>query len=595
MGKIDKPQNQADKAKAAKDRNGPKQAPTGSGNRMKHNIYTRAGDKDTTATAKAKAKRHITKTYDYTDEKGKLLFQVCRYEPKDFRQRRPGDKDEWIWNVPGNLKVLYRLDDWIASSKQDWQIITEGEKCSDTLRGLGFSATTNPGGALKWKPEYNHYCEGRLVAIICHRDEAGERHGMQIARSLHGITKETRLIFLDPDLPKGSDTTDLVEKDGWTAKEFIDLIEKTPAYIPKETGSQVVSRRLSDIEPVPVQWLWLNRFAQGKLGLLVGNPGVGKSFASLDIAAKVSTGAEWPDGDNLPDGSNRAPKGSVLILTAEDGLADTVRPRLDKMEADCSRIFAIEGVHIEPDDEELRSWGDGKVPVTDAFDLSRDIELLEKKVIEIGDVKLIIIDPLSAYYGTRIDTHKNASIRAVLAPLAGLAERYNVCVIGISHLRKSMSEAAIYRVTGSIGQTAAARVAWLVHVDKENQDRRLLLCLKNNLAREKTGLSFKIVDGRVEYEQGTVTDTADELFQDASEHGPSVQEAIEFLDDIFVDDPTPKAAEVEKKARKAGIPKITLKRAKAACNITSVRHPSGYWRWERPEQATGEKSEANAT
>ncbi|MBA7641496.1 hypothetical protein ES703_49180 [subsurface metagenome] len=212
------------------------------------------------------------------------------------------------------------------------------------------------------------------------------------------------------------------------------------------------------------------------------------------------------------------------------------------------------------------------------------------KINQLDNVKLIIIDPLSAYYGTKIDTHRNAAIRSVLAPLAEIAERHNVCVIGISHLRKSTSEAAIYRVTGSIGQTAAARATWLIHPDKENQDRRLFICLKNNLTREKSGLAFQIIDGRIEYEQGTVTDSADDIFRDESEQGPRVQVAIEFLDDLFVDDPNPKAIVVREKARKAGIFERTLERAKAALDIKSVQHPSGYWRWEKSEQESGDKT-----
>ncbi|GAI69308.1 unnamed protein product [marine sediment metagenome] len=561
-----------------------------------------------TATKK-QLKKRIVNAYDYRDESQKLLYQAVRFSDKSFAYRRPNpenppdperrldpndpdDKKHWLWGIGDKTKrVLYHLPRWLVASKQDWQIIVEGEKDAETLERLGLAATTNPMGAGKWNPDYNRHCKSRLVMIICDRDEQGEHHGLQVATSLHGITTETRIAFIDPDLPEHSDVTDLVEKHNWTAKDFSDLIDKTPAFTPKETGSRIIAQKLSDIEPVPVQWLWFNRFALGKLCLLVGNPGVGKSFASLDIAARISAGNYWPDGDNLPDGSNCAPQGSVLILTAEDGLADTVRPRLDKMEADCKNIFAVEGVHIEQEDEQSKSWPDDKVPVTDSFDLSRDILLLEKKLKELHNVKLIIIDPLSAYYGTKVDTHKNAAIRSVLAPLAELAERYNVCVIGISHLRKSTSEAAIYRVTGSIGQTAAARATWLIHPDKDNEDRRLLICLKNNLTREKSGLAFQIIDGRIEYEQTVITDNADDIFRDESEHGPGIQRAMEFLDGIFIENTSPKAEEIMQKADKAGISYRTLNRAKVKLNIESKQYPYG-WRWEKPgqEEKSKEKS-----
>ncbi|GAI55759.1 unnamed protein product, partial [marine sediment metagenome] len=138
-------------------------------------------------------------------------------------------------------------------------------------------------------------------------------------------------------------------------------------------------------------------------------------------------------------------------------------------------------------------------------------------------------------------------------------------------------------------KTAAARSTWLIHPDKENQDRRLFICLKNNLTREKSGLAFQINDGRIEYEQGTITDLADDIFRDEIDQGPSVQEAIEFIDSIFVDDPTPKAIDVLAKARKAGINEKTLRRAKATLDIKSTQHRSGFWRWEKSEPKSSEK------
>lgn len=559
--------------------------------------------------AKTQAKKSIVKIYDYLDEAGCLLYQMVRLSDKSFAYRRPNPENppnlerrpdlndpdarkHWLWGIGGDKRlVLYHLPQWINASKQVWQFIVEGEKDVETLEGLGFAATTNPMGAGKWKPDYNERCEGRLVMIICDRDEQGERHGLQIATSLNGITGQTKIAFIEPDLPKGSDVTDLVEKHNWTAKNFIDLIEKTSTFIPKEISSQVVTKKLSEVEPVPVQWLWFNRFAQGKLCLLVGNPGVGKSFASLDMAARISTGDYWPDGYALPDGAGRAPRGSVLILTAEDGLADTVRPRLDKMQADCSKIHAIEGVHLAKDDTQHKFWPNGELPVTDFFNLSRDIELLKKKLEQIEDVKLIIIDPLSAYYGAKLDTHRDAAIRSVLAPLAEVAERHNVCIIAISHLRKSPTETAIFRVTGSIGQTAAARMAWAILLDRENHERRCLMCLKNNLSREKLGLAFQITDGRVEYEQNAITDSIDDMLRDESEQGASVQEAIEFIDDIFVEDLNPKASDIIEKARKKGISRRTLMRTKAALGIISKHHPSGFWRWEKPEPKNTDKDD----
>jgi len=533
--------------------------------------------------------------YEVYEREGQEMNRTVRHPPGSktrFHQEYKVD-GKWLKKKPENFEPpLFHRSQWLLASKQVQKLSLEGEKDVRSMEELGFTATTIPEGSSgNWLPSHTQDCKGDLIAIFCDRDQPGERYGLRKAEALYGKAGEVKLIFLDPSLPKGTDVTDLIEKYNWTAKNFLDLIEKTPAFVPPERGSRIIVKRLSDVEPVPVQWLWFPRFALGKVSLLVGNPGVGKSFASLDIVSRISTGALWPDGENLPDGSNRAPQGSSLLLTAEDGLDDTVRPRLDRMGGDCSRIFAIQGSYWESDSEKESSDfpADDEICRPEFFNLLRDIELLENKVRQIGDVRIIIIDPLDAYYGARADTHQNALVRAVLGSLSELAERHHICIVGISHLRKSSADLAMYRVMGSIGQIAAARTAWVIQPDKENRDRRRLLCLKNNLCREQSGLAFEIRDGRVEYEQGKITETADEAFEDESNMGPGVQEAIEFLDEYFAREPEPFATEVRKNAYKAGISDRTLKRAKAKMEIVSTKYPSG-WRWKKPEQKPEQSS-----
>ncbi|GAI07839.1 unnamed protein product, partial [marine sediment metagenome] len=268
-------QRRSGKAEADKNRKKTKQKAPTSNSRMKHNIYSGTSDinptsdkKQTTSRKTRSAKKpkpRIVDTYDYRDpdENQELLYQNVRFEPKDFRFRRPNpeippdpdnpldpndpnDQKHWLkpWGLGKNPKwVLYHLSEWLKASKQDWQYIVEGEKDVKTLEKLGFPATTNPMGALKWKPEYNKYCKDRLIVIICHRDEPGERHGRQVATSLHGTAAQIKLVFLDPDMPEHSDVTDLVEKHNWTAKDFLDLIEKTPVFEPEEKGSQLISKK----------------------------------------------------------------------------------------------------------------------------------------------------------------------------------------------------------------------------------------------------------------------------------------------------------------------------------------------------------------
>ena len=516
----------------------------------------------------------------YFDQKGK------RVDKDFFEQHWSEKKQDWDRGIPDGFEVyLWHVRKLLLAPQEEWIVFAEGVKCAESMENLEYTATTNLFGGRAWHSQwYNEDLRDRRVAFFCDRDKTGEEGREKIATELHGITAETRLIYLDGDLPEKTDVTDLIEDHKWERKDFDDLIDKTPAFVPKETGSRLIVKRLSDVKSVPVQWLWYPRFALGKVSLLVGNPGVGKSFASLDMVSRISTGVLWPDGESLPEGSNRAPQGSSLLLTAEDGLDDTVRPRLDKMEADCNKILAIQGSYWESKKESSDVPVDDETSRPEFFNLLRDIELLENKVKQIGDIRIIIIDPLDAYYGARADTHQNALVRAVLGSLAELAQRHHVCIVGISHLRKSSADLAMYRVMGSIGQIAAARTAWVIQPDKENKDRRRLLCLKNNLCREQSGLAFEIKDGRVEYESGIITETADEAFEDESNMGPGVQEAIQFLDDYFVDHAKPKATDILKESQKINISESTLRKAKRQMGITSIQQPEGYWIWQTAEQ-----------
>ena len=636
MARIAKTKRRPVKAKADKNQKETKQIPSKSGFSPKISkrpimvdMYGGSSDISPTAAKKqskskkakstkkqsekqsAKEKERVVNAFDWPDENGKLLAQHLRYEPKRFGWRRPNpdnppnlenradlndpdDKKRWIYNLddPNAARVKeipYRVQEHIRAINDrpvtEPIFFVEGEHDYETCWNKeGLFAVTFSGGANVWRKEYNAWFDAaRPIMILTHNDPAGEKRGRIAASSLRD-EKPDRIIkiILLPDLSEGGDITDWLNQ-GHNIKELNHVIENAIEFKARQTGSQLVTIRMSDIEPVPVQWLWFPRFALAKLCLLVGNPGVGKSFTSLDMAARISNGSPWPASDNLPEGSNIAPKGSVLILTSEDGLADTVRPRLDKAEADCSKIHVIKGVHRE-DEEQPKIWSGDEPSITDSFCLSRDIELLEKKLKQISDVKLIIIDPLSAYYGTKVDTHRNAAIRSVLTPIAEAAERHNVCIVGITHLRKSISEAAIYRVTGSIGQTAQARLAWLIHLDKENQDRRLFTCLKNNLSPEKTGLAFEIIDGRVEYESGIITETADDIFRDESEHGPRVKDAMEFIDEILTTAPmAPKSLDVQTAATKANISYMTYRRAKNALGIKAKKHPSGEYRLHKSD------------
>ena len=166
---------------------------------------------------------HIAATYDYTDENGALLFQVVRYSPKGFRQRRPDGHGGWIWNLSGVKRVLYRLPELVSAGQDDNIFIVEGEKDVDRLRGLGLTATTNAGGAGKWKSSYNHYFRDRDVILLPDNDEPGRKHADEVKEALTGIARSVTVVEL-PGLPAKGDVSDWLTA-GHSKDELRSLVE----------------------------------------------------------------------------------------------------------------------------------------------------------------------------------------------------------------------------------------------------------------------------------------------------------------------------------------------------------------------------------
>ncbi len=235
------------------------------------------------------------------------------------------------------------------------------------------------------------------------------------------------------------------------------------------------------VPAAPVEWLWPNRIPIGKVTLLVGDPGCGKSLVALDIAARVSRGAPWPDGNHNPQSEIQNPKSlispsptlpgspsSVLILSAQDDLSDTIRPRLDAANADCNRVFILPAI----------------------ADLRHDFAQLEAAIDRTPDCRLIIVDPINAYVGPN-DAHFQTVVRKVLAPLARLAADRRIAILAIAHFRKT-SGAAIYRAAGSMGLVSAARSVWALCRDHSHPSRHFFLPLKTNLTAAARGLAYSI-------------------------------------------------------------------------------------------------------
>jgi len=322
---------------------------------------------------------------------------------------------------------------------------------------------------------------------------------------------------------------------------------------------------VADVEREEVAWLWPGYIPKGRLTIIDGDPGVGKSWLALAIAAAVTTGAPWPGQAESREAAN------VLVLTAEDGIADTIRPRLEDMGADLRRVRVLTGVQDSEGQQRHPSLVDD-LPVLDG-------------VLAQGGYDLVVIDPVNAYLGTSLDTHRDAALRSVLTPLALLAERWKVAIPCIRHLTKSPRDRAIYRGQGSIAYCAAARTVHLVGVNPNDPTERVITCIKNNLAPEPPSLAFEITEGRFLWRGETSVSAAALLAPDSGpEERGALAEAQDFLRDLL----TAGAVDAEegwRQARKLGIAERTLKRARAALGIKARREgfgPGGRWVWEAP-------------
>jgi putative DNA primase/helicase len=318
---------------------------------------------------------------------------------------------------------------------------------------------------------------------------------------------------------------------------------------------------MADVQPETVRWLWHPYIALGKLTILEGDPGIGKSTVTCALASAVTNGKGFPGADTFEPGN-------VLMLSAEDGLADTLRPRLDAVEADTTRVMAL------------------NEPLT--FDTVGLLKL-EGVIIEYAP-KLVTIDPLFAYTGGKTDIHRANECRAISAPLAAIAERHGCAIIAVRHLGKSRGGGhALNAGIGSIDFAAAARSVLLAGQDPDDPKRRAIVQTKNNLAPMGEAVGYVIEGGRF-FWTGTSTLTAGRILSppsDEDERGP-LAEAKEFLITALSNGPRDCNA-VRAEARDADISGRTLSRAKSELRIKSkkVGMPGTLyqkWVWSLPAE-----------
>ena len=307
---------------------------------------------------------------------------------------------------------------------------------------------------------------------------------------------------------------------------------------------------LSDVAPEPVVHLWEPYLPLGKLTLFEGDPGLRKSTAALALAAAVTRGVPL-----LGETTHRQPR-TVLVLTAEDGLADTVRPRIDMLGGEPGAVAAYARPDVFDDD--------GLARLADHVEQVRPL--------------LVIIDPLVSYLGSDVDLHRANEVRQVTAQLAVIAEESHSVLLAIRHLNKGSGK-ALYRGLGSIDLTAAARSVCLFGMDPDDPGHRIMVHLKSNLAPLGRSVGFRLDRGEFAW-TGFNDLTAEDVLKDAMVPR-KIDRAAEFLSRQLAAGPKPRN-EIKEAAKNSGIAWRTIRRAKDGLNVEPVKvgfGEGGHWEW----------------
>ncbi len=318
---------------------------------------------------------------------------------------------------------------------------------------------------------------------------------------------------------------------------------------------------MEDVVSKEVEWLWYPYIPYGKITIIEGDPGEGKTTLVLKLAAALSRGLPLP----CDDDKEYEPI-HIIYQTAEDGIEDTIKPRLVKAGADCSMIRVID----ETDKE-----------------LSMTDDRLEQAIIETG-ARLIILDPIQAYIGATVDMHRANEIRPVLKHLGMNAEKYNCAIVLIGHMNKAAGSKSTYRGLGSIDIQATARSVLLVARLRDKPNIRIMAHDKSSLAPTGDAIGFEVTEDSGIVCIGPYDITIDELLSGNEGRGKKKLDIAEnFIKEYFGTNKVIPSNEIMMEAAKRSIKRNTLLSAKKKLGITSDKEKAEdgtiYWTWIMPE------------
>jgi DNA polymerase I-like protein with 3'-5' exonuclease and polymerase domains len=350
-------------------------------------------------------------------------------------------------------------------------------------------------------------------------------------------------VGIDDYLAAGGSIADLYK----TAQEYPD-IEAIPVGI-----------MLSEVQAETVEWLWERRIPLGKITVLDGDPDNGKSVLTTDLAARVTTGRPMPYGFG-----KTFPQAGVVILSAEDGVGDTIRPRFDAAGGDPNKVVILGN--------------------EDPFGIPEDLPKLSRAIERVG-ARLVVIDPIMAFLGENINSNSDKDVRSALKPLKQLAERSGAAVVIVRHLNKTPGGNVLYRGGGSIGIIGAARSGLVVGPHPTDEGLRVLASQKHNLSMPPESLAYQVTSAPnnphaavIVYKGVTEMNAKDILKPQVEEQERSaMDEAKDFLREVLAAGEKP-AADVKSEAESVGVAWGTLKRAKVALGVNPVKRGT-VWYW----------------
>jgi hypothetical protein len=411
-------------------------------------------------------KQRISATYDYVDQNGSLQYQVVRYAPKDFRQRRPNGNGGWNWSLKGVERLPYRLTDLSASTTKE-VFIVEGEKDADALAAFGLVATCNAGGAKNWSIALSRHFVGKTVYVIPDNDEPGRRHAKTVAASLSGKASSVRVVDLTsdtPDLPEKGDVSDWLDLGG-NPSDLMRISQSAPEWRPDETGNEpelledntlptAVPFVLGDPTKIPPrEFIYGGHYVRKFVTATAGIGGAGKSTIIVVEALSIATGR------NL--------LGQQVIESCPVWYANLEDPE-DEI---CRRLTAATmkyGISSEQLENRLYVTSGRSSSFVIAEESHDGVKIVTpvvaalKAEIRKKNIGLLIIDPFVKAH--RVSENANERIDIVISTFAEIAEETGVCIELVPHLRKGIGERGSDDIRGASSFVGAVRSTRIVNV-----------------------------------------------------------------------------------------------------------------------------------